>query len=61
MGKEVSPDAVRLYVTFVQENVLCMPERTKAAPTRRKDETASAWLGVSRYVSHAGSRQPRAD
>lgn len=47
MGKEVTPDALKLYVTFVQENAICMPERNKPAPTRRKDETAAAWLGVS--------------
>ena len=47
MRKEVTPDAIQLYVMFVQENALCMPARDKPAPTRRKDETAAAWLGVS--------------
>ncbi|VDB95105.1 unnamed protein product [Peniophora sp. CBMAI 1063] len=61
MGKEVTPDAITLYVTFVQENVLCMPARDKPAPTRRKDETAAAWLGRRNEALIQGAQYPELD
>ncbi|KZV77082.1 hypothetical protein PENSPDRAFT_747291 [Peniophora sp. CONT] len=61
MRKEVTPDALRLYVAFVQENALCMPARDKPAPTRRKDETAAAWLGRRNEALISGAQYPELD
>lgn len=48
----VSEDALWLYVDFVAENFLCLPEKVKPAIRRQREEAATQWLAVS-ADSHA--------